>query len=118
MKTKREREEYFNNQLNWETAEETTFTRTLKLRYKGNIWIKIQTREYAFSHYDFQLNKHVNAVKWHDKGVYTINDLHEALVSTCKTEVIEEMTDLDKKRPDQASAPAIPSVMEVPRAKS
>lgn len=114
MKNKKERETFFDTIENWETKEQTAFTRTMQLEYKGERWIKIQTREWS-SYYDHDFHKICHEARWIDKGHYIINELFECLEPITRTDIIAKMTAIDKERPDRASAPAIPQTMEIER---
>lgn len=114
MRNKKERELFVDNSGNWIMKEQTTFTQTMQLEYKGERWIKVQHCEWS-SYYDHDFHKMCHAVKWMNKGFYKINELYECLEPITRTDIIAKITALDKKYPDRASAPAIPQTMEIER---
>lgn len=114
MKNKKEREQFVDNPENWVVKEQTAFTRTLTLDYKGDQWIKVEHKEWS-GYYDMTLSKYVHCVKWIEHGKYIKDDLHECLVPISRTEIVGQMTVLDKQYPDRASAPAIPDTIEYER---
>jgi len=114
VKNKKEREQYVDNPENWIVKEQTHFTRTLTLDYKGDQWIKVEHKEWS-GYYDMTISKYVHCVKWMERGKYVLNDLHECLVPISRTEIVGQMAVLDKQYPDQASAPAIPDTIEYER---
>ena len=114
MRNKKERESFVDSIENWEVKEETIFTRTMQLEYKGERWIKVQIREWS-SYYDYDFRKMCHAARWTDKGHFTIAELYECLEPITRTDIIAKMTALDKKYPDRASVPAIPQTMEIER---
>lgn len=114
MRNKKERELFVGNSANWMMKEQTAFSQTMQLEYKGDRWIKIQICEWS-SYYNHDFHKLCHEVRWIDKGYYKINELYECLEPITRTDIIAAITALDKKYPDRASAPAIPQTMDIER---
>lgn len=114
MKNRKERESFIKNPASYELAEETTFTRTSKLRYKGETWFRIEHFEDAIR-YDPDFKKIVHEARWIDHGIYELKEGTECLIPISRTTLIEKITELDRKYPDRASAPAHPHTIIIKR---
>lgn len=117
MKNNDERKAFVKDDANWEPHAVTDFTTTEKLTYKGETWYRVMIIEYDQR---FDYNKHrfvrcVNKVQAPFNTYYKVNEEHNALDRRSYTDVVKEIQNLDKQYPDRASAPAIPSTIDIER---
>ena len=116
MRNNIDRLDYVNRDANWTLVEGTAYTRRQELLYKGDKWYRIQIKQWLYSYYSDTFHKPIYGAIWRTIDHYIIDE-HDCLQPITTTDIVKHMTKLDKKYPDRASDPAIPSTLELPRKK-
>ena len=96
MRNNEERRQFVEDINNWELAESTIWTQTLKLTYKGHEWYQIRVLENS-ERYDYKVGRFRKSANWENHmRYYKVNpDVGLDLVS--KANIINEIKEIDKK---------------------